>query len=328
MGITSVCKKVVIKIGDKGALGSNVYHRIKYGTAKLLGAIKGEEGYAKWFYHLYTGKELNLDNPTRFDEKVWWLKLNNRDPKMTLCSDKNAVRKYIIECGFGDILIPQFDVVQNTNQLDFSKYDCEVIAKCNHNSGGHIFFDPMNPLTEKELKAEKKKIGFILKQNAFFLSREWNYKNIKPCIVVEKVIRDQSGNLPLDYKFMCFDGEPKLLFLDLGVINKDKSYNHDYPRNIYDMNFNLLPVHETRPNADYIVKKPKNFELMVEIARKLSQPFPFCRVDLYNIDGMIYFGEITFYHGGGCNDIQPEEWDYKMGSWIDLNSSKIIIGEK
>jgi hypothetical protein len=123
---------------------------------------------------------------------------------------------------------------------------------------------------------------------------------------------------------MCFDGEPKLLFLDIGLINEDKSYNHHYPRNIYDMDFNLLPVKESRENAPDPVEKPRNFERMVEIARTLSQPFPFCRVDLYNLDGDIYFGEITFYHGGGCNNIQPEEWDLKMGSWIDIHSPKIV----
>ena len=139
------------------------------------------------------------------------------------------------------------------------------------------------------------------------------------------MIRDKNGRLPLDYKFMCFDGEPKLLFLDLGVINPDQTYNHNYPRNIYDMEFNLLPVLETRPNAEYKVDKPDNFEKMVEVARALSEPFPFCRVDLYNVEGQVYFGEITFYHGGGCNSIQPEEWDLKIASWIDLNSPKIKL---
>lgn len=317
-------KSRVIELSDKSVLGDRIYYFLKYSTASFLGVVLGEEKYAKWFYNLYTGKELNLDNPVSFDEKLWWLKLNNRDPKMTLCSDKYRVRKYVKDCGFEGILIPQLTVVDNANDIDFSEYDCEVVAKCNHNSGGHVIYDPKQQWDYKLLKKKIRKLNFILGKNASVLSREWNYKNIDPCIVVEKVIRDRDGNLPLDYKFMCFDGEPKLLFLDLGVINPDSSYNHDYPRNIYDMNFNLMPIHETRPNADYEVKKPENFEYMVEIARKLSQPFPHCRVDLYNVDGKVYFGEITFYHGGGCNDIQPKEWDLKMGSWIDLDSPKIV----
>jgi len=317
-------KDAVASLGNKSQFGSTVYHWAKYTIAKLLGSIWSEEHYAKWFYHLYTGRNLNLDNPKFFDEKVWWLKLNNRHPLLTRCSDKNAVRSYVEECGYADILIPQFDTFKTANDLDFSKYDEEVIVKCNHNSGGYLFYDPANPLTVKEIRNGKKKLNFILKQNASVLSREWNYKNIPPCLVVEKVIRDKRGKLPTDYKFMCFDGEPRLLFLDLGLVNNDHSYNHHYPRNIYDMDFNLLPVKETRPNAPYFVEKPENFEYMIEIARKLSQPFPHCRVDLYNVDGKVYFGEITFYHGGGCNNIEPKEWDIKMGKWIDINSPKIV----
>lgn len=328
MSIASTIKNLVVKIGDQSQFGSAVYHWAKYSTAKFLGAIWTEERYAKWFYHLYTGKKLDLENPRYFDHKVWWLKLNNRDPMLTRCSDKHAVREYVKECGLEDILIPQHGTLPTADALDPAAYDEEVIVKCNHNSGGYLILDPKTPLSEKELQNGRKKLNFILRQNASVLSREWNYKNIPPCLVVEKVIRDKQGNLPTDYKFMCFDGEPKLLFLDLGLINEDKSYNHNYPRNIYDTEFNLLPVKETRENAPYPVEKPANFERMVQIARTLSQPFPFCRVDLYNVDGDIYFGEITFYHGGGCNNIQPEEWDLKMGSWIDLNSPKIVKKEQ
>ena len=328
MSLARSLKKIVIKIGEKGALGDLIYHQIKYTAATFLGAVMGEERYAKWFYHLYTGKKLNLEHPVYFDEKVWWLKLNNRDPRLTYCSDKYKVRNYVAKCGFKDILIPQVDCFESVKDIDVSKYNKEVVIKCTHNSGGHLFYDPQKPLDSKALKVRKRTLNFILHKNAYVLSREWNYKNIKPRLVVEEVIRDHKGNLPLDYKFMCFDGEPKLLFLDLGVINPDSSYNHNYPRNIYDMEFNLLPVFETRPNADYPVEKPANFERMVEIARKLSAPFPFCRVDLYNVDGKIYFGEITFYHGGGCNDIQPEEWDRKMGDWININSPKVKLKRK
>lgn len=328
MSIARKLRSLVYSIEGKGSFGSLLYHRIKYGSATLLGLILGEERYAKWFYHLYTKRELDLDEPKRFDDKVWWLKLNNRDPLLTVCSDKNAVRQYVSECGYENILIPQLDVLTSIKELDLGKYNCEVIVKCNHNSGGHLIYKPNEIGNEKYIKNKKKELNFILHHNAYVLSREWNYKNVPHRLVVEKVIRDSKGNLPLDYKFMCFDGNPRLLFLDLGLINDDKSYNHQYPRNIYDMDFNLLPVHETRPNADYPVEKPQNFDYMVEIAKSLSKPFPFCRVDLYNVDGIVYFGEITFYHGGGCNNIQPEEWDYKIAEWIDLNSPKIVLANK
>lgn len=322
MGIASKIKKELSDKGNHNEAWEMLYYRCKYAAASFLGKIWSEEHYAQWFYHLFTGKHLDLQSPKYFDEKIWWLKLHNRDPLLTKCSDKYAVRKYVKECGYEDILIPQYAVLDSVIQLDFEKYHEEIVVKCTHNSGGHVFYDPRKPLTKKQEKTAKKRLKFILKHNASVLSHEWNYKNIPPRIIVEKVIRNANGELPLDYKFMCFDGEPKLLFLDLGLINADSSYNHDYPRNIYDMDFNLLPVHETRPNADYPVKKPENFEKMIEIARTLSKPFPHCRVDLYNVDGKVYFGEITFYHGGGCNKIEPEEWDLRMGSWIHLPIDK------
>ena len=325
MKVLRKIKNAISNGSGKNSYFDIFYTSLKYTMASALGFLMGESRYAKWFYNLYTGKTLDLENPKCFDEKVWWLKLNNRDPLLTICSDKYAVRDYVAEKGFADILIPLLDVYEKISDLDFKKYNREVIAKCNHNSGGRIFYNPASPLPDKELKMRLKMLKYILKRNAYVLSREWNYKNIRRKIVVEEVIRDKEGRLPLDYKFMCFDGEPKLLFLDLGVINNDQTYNHDYPRNIYDMGFNLLPVLETRPNAKYQVHKPQNFEKMVEIARELSTPFPFCRVDLYNVDGKVYFGEITFYHGGGCNDIQPEEWDLKIASWINLDSPKIKL---
>lgn len=324
MGFVYGIKQKLSDWSDNSQFGKLVFYHSEYAVARCLGAVMSKETYANWFYHLYTGKQLNLKDPKYFDEKIWWLKLYNRDPMLTICSDKHAVREYVKECGYEDILMPQMEVLESVDQLDFEKYDYEVVAKCTHNSGGHIFWDPNDPMPENDLKLSKERLDFILHHNPSVLHCEWNYKNIPPRIVVEKVIRDKKGDLPSDYKFMCFDGEPKLLFLDLGVITEDRKYNHNYPRNIYDMDFNLMPFHETRPNADYEVEKPENFERMVEIARKLSQPFPHCRVDLYNMDGKIYFGEITFYHGGGCNDIQSEEWDLKMGSWIDLDSPKIV----
>lgn len=304
----------------KSEFGYMVFQRIRNTFVKLM-SLRSDESYACWFYKTYTKKELHLNKPVTFDEKLWWLKLYNRDPLLTVCSDKYAVREYVKNCGLEEILIPEVGVYSNANEIDFDKFSEETILKCNHGSGENFLIKPGTEINEKGIR---RKLNYALKQKYFLISREWNYKNIPPRIVADKVIRDKEGRLPLDYKFMCFDGEPKLLFLDLELLRDDGSYNDDYPRNIYDMDFNLLPVWETRQNASFEVEKPKNFEAMVEAARILSQPFAHCRVDLYNLDGKVYFGEITFYHGGGCNNIQPEQWDRKMGDWIDLNSPKIV----
>lgn len=327
MGVLSIIKEFVTKAKYTNPSGQMFYYRVKYGSAKLMCALLGEKSYAKWFYHLYTGKTLNLDNPQTFNDKGWWLKLNNRNPLMTKCSDKFLAREYVKDCGYEDILIPQLDVFCSVKELDFAKYKESVIVKCNHNSGGHVFYDPRNPLSDKEIKQGKKKLNYILRQNASVLSREWNYKNIPPRLVVEKVIRDKSGNLPLDYRFFCFDGEPKLLMRDVGVLDSNGQYSGEYPRSMFDVEHKQLPIQWGRENYSGKLDKPENYDRMVEIARKLSQPFAMCRVDLYNVDGKIYFGEITFYHGGCCQNITPEEWEYTLGSWIDLNNPKIVRKE-
>lgn len=328
MGLLRNVKEVVYKIGDSSALGNLIYTHIKYDAARLISMFMNDEQYANWFHKTYTGEGIDLHNPQSFDEKLWWLKIHNRDPLMTKCSDKYLVREYVKKCGFEDILIPQYEVLDRVEQLDLSKYHEEVVVKCNHNSGGHLFYDPANPPTDKELKNKERVLNYILHHNAYILSHEWNYKNIPPKLVVEKVIRDKNGNLPVDYKFHCFSGEPKLMFLDVGVMNSDGTYNHNYPRNVYDMEFNLQPITEYRKNTDEYVPRPNNWEYMVEIARKLSEPFPYVRVDLYNVDGKVYFGELTFYYGGGVSIIEPKKWRYVLGEWINLNHPRIVIEEK
>ncbi|MBQ9530755.1 MAG: glycosyl transferase [Eubacterium sp.] len=314
-------KTFLRKWSDKSNFGSMVFQIARSLVARIM-LILPDEAYAQWFHKFYTGEKLDLKNPQRFDEKVWWLKLHNRDPFLTVCSDKYAVRNVVKEAGYEDILIPQIGVYNNAKEIPFDTFNEEIMLKCTSGSGENYFYSPDK---KNDIKMIVKRLNFALRQNPFWFSREWNYKNVPQKIVAEKVIRDKNGNLPVDYKFMCFNGDPKLLFLDIGLLDENNIYNHDYPRNIYDKEFNLLPVKETRENYKGKVDKPDNWERMLEIAAKLSEPFPYCRVDLYNVDGKIYFGEITFYHGGGCNDIQPLEWDYKIGSWIDINSPKIIL---
>lgn len=314
-------KEKLAALADESTFWDKIFVGTRNAAVRAL-AFLPDERYAKWFYKIYTKKNLDLKNPTRFNEKLWWLKLNNRDPLLTKCSDKHLVRGYVSDCGYSDILIPQVGVFDSANDINFSQFKESVIAKCNNGSGWNVLYSPdMADFNEREAK---NKLARALKTRYHLVSREWNYKNIPPKIVVERVVRDKAGNLPSDYRFFCFAGTPKLLMMDFGVLDNNGAHQHKFPRNIYDMDFQLLPIRFGRDNYTGEVKKPENFERMKEIAAKLSQPFPMCRVDLYNLDGKIYFGELTFYHGGCCQEITPEEWDLKMGSWIDLDSTKIV----
>lgn len=276
-----------------------------------------DEEYAQWKYQLRTGRTLNLENPKTFDERIWYLKINVRDPLNNKCSDKYRVREYVKDCGLEHILNELYATFTSVEEIDFDKLPERCFLKCNNVSGYNMIYDRSK---EFDFTRFKKEFTKALKEDYYWAGREWNYRHIKPLILCEKVLQDKAGRLPLDYKIMCFAGEPKLLFLDIGVATEQGEHAEEYYRNIYDMDFNLLPVKETREN--YLgpeIVKPENWDKMVEYARILSKPFRHCRVDLYNIDGEIYFGEITFHHGGGCNDIQPEEWAYKIGQWIPID---------
>lgn len=279
--------------------------------------------YAKKIYKKTTGRFLNLENPSTFDEKMWYLKLNNRDPLTTKCTDKYLVREYVRECGLEHILNELYGVYDSADEIDFENLpDEKVFIKCNHTSNYNAIYNRETPFKKK---CFVDKFNYILKKNHYFISREWNYLNINPKIICEKILSEQSQlddtkyNGLIDYKFLCFNGIPKYLFVDIDLCMDNGLHNEEGKRNVYDMDFNYINVKFTRENFNKdLIDSPNNFEEMKSYAEILSKPFPFCRVDLYNIDNKVYFGELTFYHNGGFNDIKPVEWDYEFASLIDI----------
>lgn len=301
----------------KHAKFHQLLHRMSNVAVKMQ-KLMPDEAFAVKMYKRYTGKELHLDNPKLFNEKLWWMKLNVRNPLMTQCTDKYLVRDYVAQCGYSDILTELYGVYDKAEDVPFDSFNQDVFIKCNHGSGTNGIYRPGK---EFDLRRFFSDFNYDLKQNHFWESREWNYKHIQPRIICEQVLRDQQGKLPKDYKFMCFHGTPKLLFLESEVCDENGRRNTSGSRfiNVYDMDFQLMPITSgCANNPDAPISKPSAFERMKEIASVLSAPFAHCRVDLYEIDGKVYFGEITFYHGGGCVDIQPDEWQMQMGDWIDL----------
>ena len=320
-------KNKIRSLSHRNTLMKKLYILANRVKVSLLSRLS-DETFAKIKYKENTGKTLDLKNPTTFNEKLWWLKLNNRDPLLTICSDKYKVREYVKQCGLEHILTKLYGVYDNANDIDFDKLPDRAFIKTNHGSGTNIIWDRNKPFNIQKFR---RKFNNALKRNYFWQSREWNYKNIEPKIIVEEVLEDKDGNLPIDYKFLCFDGDPRLLLVSENVCTKTGEHNNSDDRytNVYDMNYKLLPITiKFRNDKKTKVKKPNNFKKMIDCAKILSSPFPHCRIDLYNIDGKIYFGEITFYHGGACHNIEPLTWDKKMGDWIDLNSDKIILKSK
>ncbi len=294
-------------------------HRASVVTARAK-RMMPDRMFAKRMYRKYTGLRLDLDHPRLYNEKLWWLKLHYRNPLATRCTDKYLVRNYVRECGYEDILTELYGLYDDARDVPLDLFDRDVFIKCNHGSGTNLIFSPVAAFDRKRFISD---FSFDLRQNHYWNSREWNYKDIKPKILCEQVLRDHSGKLPRDYKFMCFGGVPKLLFLESEICDEHGRRNTSGTRfvNVYDMDFQLMPITSGCPShADAAISKPASFEVMKDIARTLSCPFPHCRVDLYDIDGKVFFGEITFFHGGGCVDIQPLEWQEKMGSWIDLDA--------
>ncbi|MFC5040207.1 ATP-grasp fold amidoligase family protein [Ornithinimicrobium kibberense] len=280
-------------------------------------------------YRERTGEPLNLKDPRGFNEKLWWLKLNNRDPLMTLCSDKSAVREYVAREGYQHILSEQYGVYESPNAVDFAKLPKkELFFKTTHGSGGNLIVDNSAPVARRKFR---KFFKSALKANYFWQSREWNYKDIPPRLVCEEVLRDSSGSLPNDFKFMCFDGEPRLLYYSEGLARRDGRHEtQNRYTNIYDMDFDLQSFKRSdfAVNPDYVLPPKPILEEMQAIAARLSRPFVFCRVDLYEVDQRIYFGEITFFPAGASGTVEPEEWELRMGDWINLSSSKIKLKDR
>lgn len=271
-----------------------------------------DELYLKIIYRYTMGKKLNLDNPITFNEKLQWLKIHDRNPHYTTLVDKYGVKEYIKEHIGEEYIIPTLGVWDNFDEIDFDKLPQKFVLKCTHDSGGVIV---CRDKSKFDVEDARKKINKALKRNYYWPRREWPYKNVIPRIIAEKYMVDEALGDLRDYKFFCFDGKAKAMYVAM-----DRNNEHEGTKfNFYDMDFNLLPITKNEyPNSDKEIQKPENFEKMRMIVEKLSSGFLHVRVDLYEANGKIYFGEMTFYHMSGMVPFEPEEWDEKFGSWITL----------
>ncbi|RBP42239.1 ATP-grasp fold amidoligase family protein [Garciella nitratireducens] len=271
--------------------------------------------YLKIKYRLIIGKKLNLKKAQTFNEKLQWLKLYDRNPLYTKLVDKYEVRKHIAETIGEEHLIPLLGIYDSFEEINFDDLPNQFVLKPNHTSGDIYICKDKSKINYVELK---KKVDSWLKRNYYWIHREWPYKNIKPRIICEKYMVDESGMELKDYKFMCFNGEVKCLFVCLNR-NSQEGLNVDF----YDMGWNPMPFERHYKRSGKLISKPKTFDKMVHFSKILSRNIPFVRVDFYEVNGHLYFGELTFYPGSGFEEFTPEKYDYILGSWLKLPSDKI-----
>ena len=271
-----------------------------------------DKTYIKLYYRLRVGRPLNTKNPTTLNEKLQWLKFNYRFPLQSIISDKLLVRDYVAEKIGAEYLIPLLGTWENYDDVDFDKLPEKFVLKCNHDSGGLVVCTDKSKLDHKEARNRVEK---SLKSNFFYIGREYQYRNIKPRIICEQFISD-NGKVPMDYKIYCFNGKP-----DVILVCKDRFSDNTHRASYlyFDQEWRFQPLNkgdETLTEVD--VPKPKNLDRMIEIAKDLSKDFLFARIDLYNIDGQIYFGEFTLSPNSGFDPDIKYETDLMFGERLKI----------
>ena len=266
--------------------------------------------YIRRTYRRAMGKELDLKNPKTFNEKLQWLKLHDRKKIYTKMVDKYLAKGYISNIIGDGYVIPTIGVYDSFDEIDFSKLPKQFVIKCTHDSGGYVICKDKSKL---DIEQAREKINNSLKNNYYWMWREWPYKNIKPRIIIEEYMEDKKAKELIDYKIMCFSGQPKLLFTCSERFSKD-----GVKVTFFDLDFKKLPFTRHYPSSKAKIEKPVNFDKMIEFAAKLSKGTIFLRVDFYEINKKLYVGELTFYPGAGIEEFEPEEWDYKIGELIEL----------
>ena len=268
-----------------------------------------DKTYIKQNFKNTFGYKVNLENPKTLNEKVQWLQLNDRTPLRTLCTDKYAVRGYVKDKIGKQHLIPlvyHSDSPAKIIPENLPNYP--FIIKTNHGCGGHVV---VRDKTKIDWDITQKKIKKLLKKNYYYKSKEWQYKNIKPCIVVEKLLMNPNFEIPREYKFHCCNG--KVNFIEVYI---DKYANKKL--NFYDPDWNFLDCRVSSVENSKYCEKPKTLNKMKSLAENLARDFIFVRVDLYSFNSGIYFGELTFTPVGGMQKYIPSKWNIIFGDKLTL----------
>lgn len=263
--------------------------------------------YVGGLYRKKIGREMNWDNPVRYSEKIQYEKIYGRMDEKVQLADKYRVREWIKEKIGEDYLIRLLGVWKKASEIDFDDLPNQFVLKTNCSSGDVVIVKDKSTLSPKDIRDIRKKMDFYLHCKYGVDTGEFHYALMDPVIIAEEFVEHRGNDLQ-DYKFLCFDGVPVYCWVDI-----DRFSNHK--RNVYNLKWELQPWNQERyGNTNYPLNAPDNFDKMIEIAAKLSAGFPHVRVDLYNVNGKIYFGEMTFTSGSGFEPIIPQEADDMLGN--------------
>lgn len=275
-----------------------------------------DEKYLKALWKRKRGTELNLDNPKQFSEKLQWLKLNDRNPYYTKLVDKSEVKKIVRNQLGEEYIIPTLYEWESADDIDFDILPNQFVLKCTHNSGGVCVCEDKDKLDRTKVRSMLRK---QLRRNYYYSGREWPYKNVKPRIIAEQyMVNEETGDLP-DYKFMCFNGRVECIF----VMTERHSLS-GVKITIFDKKWNVLPFERVgHPRSEVPIKKPDTLNKMIEMAESMSREMAFVRIDFYEINKKIFFGEYTFYPASGIQCFTPDSVEYELGELLDIGKVKV-----
>lgn len=281
--------------------------QIKFASSSLA-RLMPDKAYLSLLYKNVFGETLDLNDPKTFNAKLQWLKLYDRKPEYTIMVDKHAAKNYVAEKIGAEYIIPTLGVWERFDEIDFDALPDQFVLKCTHGSGDVILCRNKQSLDKA---AAKKKLEKALRTDFYKIAREWPYKNVPRKIIAEKYMSNGDNTDIADYKFFCFGGKPMYMFV---ATDRSTDCRFDF----FDMDFHHLDIENIHIQADKPIERPKNLELMQALAAKLSADLSQARIDFYEVNEKVYFGEITLFHAGGFSSFHPKEWDRKLGDLIKL----------
>ena len=288
------------------------YKKGKFSAVKSLIKMLPDKPYLKIKYYLCCKERLSFKNPKTYNAKLQWLKVYDRNPAYIPLVDKYEVKKIVGEKIGEEHIIKTYGVWERFDEINFDELPEQFVLKCTHDSGSVSICKDKSSF---DFDKAREKIERALKFDVFKDGREWPYKNVKPRIIAEAYMEDSTVGELRDYKFFTFGGVPRYVH----IVSNRQNPNEETYGDFFDMDYQHVELTIGHNNAPIPPQKPVNFEKMIEFAKLLSQGTKQLRVDFYEVDGQLYFGELTFFHDSGFGDILPESWNLKLGNLIDLS---------